>query len=184
MTRQTILLIQLLLLLCPRLFAQGIQAEKIELSGSKLENFYRIDKGVYRSEQPDEEDFKALERFGIREVLNLRYWHSDDDEARGRNLQLHRVRTSAHNLELSELIEALRIVKQRKGNILIHCKHGSDRTGAVCALYRMVFQNVPKAAAIKEMKEGGFGFHRIYRNIVRMLEEADISQVRQAVFAE
>ena len=64
--------------------------------------------------------------------------------------------SSFHNEE--QLIEALRIIKNRKAPIVIHCHHGSDRTGAVCALYRVVFQNVSKEDAIHEMTEGGFGF--------------------------
>ena len=80
-----------------------------------------------------------------------------------------------------QLIEALRIIKNRKAPIVIHCHHGSDRTGAVCALYRVVFQNVSKEDAIHEMTEGGFGFHRIYKNIIRRIKEADIEQIRRKV---
>ena len=51
----------------------------------------------------------------------------------------------------------------------------------VCALYRVVFQNVSKEDAIHEMTEGGFGFHRIYKNIIRRIKEADIEQIRRKV---
>jgi protein tyrosine/serine phosphatase len=162
-------------------FAQHHPAVKITLPGSKLDNLYEIDKGVYRSEQPDQKDFEALAAFGIKEVLNLRNFHSDDDEAQGTAIKLHRLKTNAHSIDEQQAIEALKIIKNRQGPILIHCLHGSDRTGAVLAMYRMVFQNYTKDEAIKEMKEGGFGFHRIYGNIVRMIEQADVEQIRKEV---
>ena len=162
-------------------FSQNLKVEKITLPDSELTNLYKIDSGVYRSEQPSHEDFKALEKYGIGEALNLRNRHSDDDEAAGTNVKLHRVKTKAHSINEEQLIEALRIIKNRKAPIVIHCHHGSDRTGAVCALYRVVFQNVSKEDAIHEMTEGGFGFHRIYKNIIRRIKEADIEQIRRKV---
>ncbi len=44
---------------------QNLKADKITLSDSDLTNLYKIDSGVYRSEQPSHEDFKALEKYGI-----------------------------------------------------------------------------------------------------------------------
>ena len=163
------------------IFSQNLKVEKITLPDSELTNLYKIDSGVYRSEQPSHEDFKALEQYGIGEALNLRNRHSDDDEAAGTNVKLHRVKTKAHSINEEQLIEALRIIKNRKAPIVIHCHHGSDRTGAVCALYREVFQNVSKEDAIHDMTEGGFGFHRIYKNIIRRIKEADIEQLRRKV---
>lgn len=163
------------------LFSQNLKAEKITIPGSELTNLYRIDSGVYRSEQPSDKDFKALEKYGIKESLNLRNRHSDDDEAAGTSVKLHRVKMKAHVVSEEELIRALRIIKNRKAPIVIHCHHGSDRTGAVCAFYRILFQNVSKEAAIREMTEGGFGFHRIYKNIIRRIREADIERIKKEV---
>ena len=143
------------------IFSQNLKVEKITLPDSELTNLYKIDSGVYRSEQPSHEDFKALEKYGIGEALNLRNRHSDDDEAAGTNVKLHRVKTKAHSINEEQLIEALRIIKNRKAPIVIHCHHGSDR--------------------IHEMTEGGFGFHRIYKNIIRRIKEADIEQIRRKV---
>lgn len=162
-------------------FSQNLKAEKIILPDSELANLYKIDSGVYRSEQPSSVDFKALEKYGIKESLNLRNRHSDDDEAAGTAVKLHRVKMKAHSVNEEQLIRALRIIKNRKAPIVIHCHHGSDRTGAVCALYRIVFQNVSKEDAIHEMTEGGFGFHRIYKNIIRRIKEADIERIKKEV---
>ena len=97
--------------------------------------------------------------------------------------QKEQVKTKAHSISERELIQALRIIKNRKAPIVFHCHHGSDRTGAVCALYRIVFQNVSKEDAINEMTRGGYGFHRIYKNIIRRIKEANVEQIREEVMA-
>ena len=168
-----------ILLFPESIFSQPFSAEKITLPDSELTNLYRIDSGIYRSEQPSSLDFKALEKYGIREVLNLRNKHSDDDEAAGTSLRLYRLKTKAGSITEEQLITALRIIKNRKGPLVIHCHHGSDRTGAVCALYRIVFQGVSKEEAIREMVEGGFGFHRIYKNIIRTIHEMDVESIKK-----
>ena len=96
-------------------------------------------------------------------------------------MKLHRVKMKAHSVDEEQLITALRIIKNRKSPIVIHCHHGSDRTGAVCALYRIIFQNISKEDAIREMTDGGFGFHRIYKNIIRTIEKADIERIKREV---
>lgn len=134
----------LAIVLSVSLFGQNLKADKIILSDSDLTNLYQIDSGVYRSEQPSKEGFKALEKYGIGEVFNLRNRHSDDDEAKGTSIKLHRVKTKAHSISEKQLIQALRIIKNRKAPIVFHCHHGSDRTGAVCAFYRIIFRMFQK----------------------------------------
>ena len=182
--QKRILLSLFCVILSVSLFGQNLKVDKITLPNSDLTNLYRIDSGVYRSEQPSKNDFKALEKYGIREVLNLRNRHSDNDEAKGTSIKLHRVKTKAHSISEKELIQALRIIKNRKAPIVFHCHHGSDRTGAVCAFYRIIFQNVSKEDAIHEMIEGGYGFHRIYKNIIRRIKETNVEQIREEVMAE
>lgn len=116
--QKRILLCLLVIVLSVSLFGQNQKADKIILPDSDLTNLYKIDSGVYRSEQPSKEDFKALEKYGIGEVLNLRNRHSDNDEAKGTSIKLHRVKTKAHSISEKELIQALRIIKNRKAPIV------------------------------------------------------------------
>lgn len=160
-----------------------LTAEKISLENCRLKNFYRIGDGVYRSDQPSRKCFRALENFGIREVLNLRFRHNDNDEARDTtHIRLHHLRTRASRVTLDELTEALRIIRDQQGPLLLHCWHGSDRTGAVVAMYRMVFQDIDKEDAINEMVNGIFGFHMMFDNIIDTVQQADILKIRQALF--
>lgn len=118
----------------------------------------------------------------MREILNLRCYHTDTKEAQGTSLILHHLPTRATLLRLDDLVTAMQIIRDRKGPLLFHCWHGSDRTGAVAAMYRMVFQHVPKQHAIDEMVEGIFGFHMIFDNIIDTIDEADIEHIRQELF--
>lgn len=152
-------------------------AEKIVLPNCRLKNFYRIGDGVFRSDQPSYACFRELEKFGIQEVLNLRNRHNDNNEAKGTEIRLHRLRTKASKIKESDLIEALKIIRDRKGPILIHCWHGSDRTGAVCAMYRIIFQRISKAQAIHEMVEGIFGFHMIFDDIIDVIGHTNASRI-------
>lgn len=166
------------------IYGQNVKAEKMIVPGSHLINMYKIDTDIYRSEQPTEIDFKALQEYGIHEVLNLRRWHSDDDEAKGTALRLHRLKMRAGSVNEKQLVEALRIIYNRKGPILVHCHHGSDRTGVVCALYRVIFQHVPKEEAISEMTGEEYGFHGIYKNLIRVIREADIERIKKEVLSK
>jgi len=174
---KTFALICVLLFFFSGLFSQT----SVKIDNLALNNLYQIDKGVFRSEQPDKLDFANLEKLGITEVLNLRRWHSDEKEAKNTNLILYHVPMRAGNIKEKDVIQALKTIRDRKGNILIHCKHGSDRTGLIVAMYRIVFQNYTKEQAIKEMTEENFGFHKIYTNIITYIQQANIEKIREQV---
>ena len=111
------------------------------VTSAHLKNFYRLDEHVYRSAQPDRKGFQELKQLGIGSVLNFRDHHADDKDAKGLGLTLHRVEMEAGEIRDEQVVQALRIIRTAKGPIVIHCWHGSDRTGLVSALYRVLFQN-------------------------------------------
>lgn len=160
----------------PDTWARPVQSEH-------LKNFYKLDDKVYRSAQPNAKGFKELKTLGIRNVLSFRDYHSDDDgEVLG--LNLYRIQMEAGDITAEQVVEALRIIKHADGPILIHCWHGSDRTGMVSALYRIVFQGWSKEEAINELMHGGYGYHSLYKNIPEFIQKADIEEIRGRVFAE
>lgn len=149
---------------------------------TNLENLYYVDEGIFRSEQPREEDFNALVSLGIKEILNLREFHSDRDNWPGENFILHRIKIKTSKITEDQIIAALRIIKNRKGPILIHCWHGSDRTGVVVAAYRIVFNNWSKSHALDEMVNGGYGYHaKIYSGLVGIVENLDVEHIKKSI---
>lgn len=144
-----------------------------------LKNWHQVDDKVYRSAQPGAKEMKAVESFGIKEVLNLRNFFSDEDEAEGTGLVLYRIPSSAGRMTREQVINALKIINDAKGPILVHCWHGADRTGAVIAAWRMAAHGWSAKAAIDEMVNGGFSFHTTYDNLIILLEDLDVEQVRR-----
>lgn len=141
-------------------------------------NLHQVDAKVWRSSQPGKQQFAELEKTGIGEVLNLRRYHSDDELAG--NLKCHHVRMRAGNLNDGDMLEVLRILVNAEDPIVVHCWHGSDRTGAVVALYRMVVQRWPREKAIAEMTEPQYGHHAdTFPNIREYLENVDVEAMRR-----
>jgi protein tyrosine/serine phosphatase len=117
-------------------------------------------------------------------VLNLRDNHDDIDEAKGTRLRLMRVDMNAHHMETERIARALAVLREKEhGPVVFHCQHGADRTGVVCAMYRMVEQGWTREAAIRELRDGGYGFHKMWINIIRYLEKVDVAVVRARVEA-
>ena len=102
------------------------------------ENFHRVDDKVWRSAQPEKQNFPELKQLGIKEILNLREWHDDSSKAGNTAICLHKVAMDAGDFREKDLLQAVKILRDSQGPILVHCWHGSDRTGMVIALYRMV----------------------------------------------
>jgi tyrosine-protein phosphatase SIW14 len=153
-------------------------AEKIQLNA--FQNMYKISDSVFRSEQPNEDGMRALEKFGIHAVLNLRNFHSDDDEAKGTGLKLFRVAMRAGKITDNDILQAMTVLKTAPKPILIHCLHGSDRTGCIVASYRILFQDWSKEEAIQELKNPAFGYHESwFPNIVDVLQKMDVPKMRK-----
>ena len=145
-------------------------------------NFNKVTAQIYRSEQPDAEGMRALERLGVKTVINLRDFHDDKDEARGTKLRLLRVKMNTWHIEDEDIMRVLAILRRKgDGPFLIHCQHGSDRTGLVCAMFRIVEQGWSREDAIRELTAGGYGFHAMWKNIPRYLREVDIVEIRRRV---
>lgn len=160
----------------PEAWAQPIETRS-------LENFYKLDDHVYRSAQPNKEGFAYLKALGIRNILNLRDYHNDDPGSKKSGMNLFRIEMDAGKIKTADVVAALRFIKQSEDPVLIHCWHGSDRTGTISALYRIVFQNWSKEEALDELMHGGFGYHSIYKNIPEFIRQADIKDIKQKVFA-
>jgi protein tyrosine/serine phosphatase len=96
---------------------------------------------------------------------------------------LSRVKMEAGEIRDEQVIEALRIIRTAKGPIVIHCWHGSDRTGLISAMYRILFQNWSKEESIEELMKGGYGYHSLYRNIPEYIRKVSIESIRRGVFA-
>ena len=99
-----------------------------------VKNLNRVTPRLYRSAQPDAAGMRELGKLGVKTVVTLRDFNDDDKEARGTKLRLREVDMSAWHIKDEEVAQVLALLRKREdGPFLIHCHHGSDRTGVACA---------------------------------------------------
>ena len=158
-------------------------AQPVELSG--VPNLHKLNDDVYRSAQPSATGFKNLEKqLGVRSVICLRQFHNNIDEAQDTLLRVYYVPFSPWSATEDDVIRALRIIaRQQEGPFLVHCLHGADRTGLICAAYRVVFDQWTPEAACEEMVKGGYGFHVLWVNIPELLLKMDFGKIRRQVLS-
>lgn len=137
----------------------------------------------YRSALPTPDDIPVLQRYGIQTVISL--IKEDDREWLGKtpmNIVSYPVHADRVNDEdvlhvLGTLEEA-----QKKGPVLLHCKHGSNRTGLFTAMYRTVVEGWSKEDAIDEMVHGGFSDDpKDTSDAVAYVKNADVGKLRNAL---
>jgi protein tyrosine/serine phosphatase len=163
----------------PRPFAW---AEPVALEG--VPNLHRISPQLYRSEQPTALGMQNLEKLGIRTVINLRAFNSDDDEVKSTNLRTFRTRILTWRVDDAHVIEVMRVLRKKEnGPFLIHCQHGADRTGLMSAMYRILEEKWTVDDAVQELTDGGYGYHSMWRNILRYVRSADVEKLRAAIYA-
>ena len=147
-------------------------------------NLHRVAPNLYRSAQPEAEGFKTLAKEpGIKTVVSLRAFNSDEALADGTGIKLVRIKIHTWHIETEDVVLALANIRNAEalGPVLLHCQHGADRTGLISALYRMLYQGWSKVAALDEMLNGNFGYHAVWGNIPRYLKTVDVEALRQMV---
>jgi protein tyrosine/serine phosphatase len=145
---------------------------------------HRITATLYRSEQPTAVGMRNLETMGVRTVINLRAFNSDDDEVRGTSLRTERTRILTWRVDDRHVIEIMRMLRKvENGPFLIHCQHGADRTGLMSAMYRILQQSWTPEDALQELTDGGYGYHSMWRNILRYVRSSDVEKLRAAIGA-
>jgi protein tyrosine/serine phosphatase len=158
----------------PPTWASAMQAEG-------LPNFYKVSDRLYRCAQPTRVGMSKLKDLGIKTVVNLRSFHSDRKKIGNAALAYEHIYMKAWHPEEKEIVRFLRLVNdESSGPVLVHCQHGADRTGLMCAVYRVAVQGWTKEDALKEMTTGGYNFHGIWRNIITWFNKLDIENIRKA----
>lgn len=157
----------------PAVWAQPLQRPGIS-------NFYQVTANLYRGAQPTAEGVKQLKALGIKTVINLRAFHSDKDEVAGTGLKSVRFEMKPWHPEADDVVDFLKVVTDTNNlPAFVHCQRGADRTGTMCAMYRIVVCGWTKQQAIDEMTEGGFKFSPVWKDLVAFIEKADIADIKR-----
>ncbi len=149
-------------------------ARAIEVPGTT--NAYQLDNCLYRGAQPNGEGLRHLVTQNFH-IINLRQFHSDNiDPGQGTRFRVYTRRPKEHVVPVLKAI----LSQQKLGRkVYIHCWHGSDRTGFMCAVYRMVVQGWPVDKALQEYIKGGYGYHgRVFPELPGLLYSLDVEKIR------
>ena len=145
-------------------------------------NFYQVTTNLYRGAQPTAAGMAQLKAMGIKTVINLRAFHSDKDEVAGTGLKSIRLETEPWHAEEEDVVSFLKAVTDTNNlPVFVHCQRGADRTGTMCAMYRIVVCGWSKADAIEEMKDGGYHFSPVWKNLVTFVEKADVADIKRRI---
>ncbi|MHC4119680.1 MAG: fused DSP-PTPase phosphatase/NAD kinase-like protein [Planctomycetota bacterium] len=154
-------------------------AGPIELPG--VPNLHKVSEDLYRGAQPTAEGMKQLEKLGVKTIVNLRTTGSDRDEIEGTNLEYRHITMKTWNPDDEDIARFLQITTDAdRTPVFVHCRHGADRTGTVSAIYRIAVEGWTKDEAITEMTKGGFGYHRIWKDLVEYIREVDIDSLKRS----
>ncbi|MDY0032777.1 MAG: dual specificity protein phosphatase family protein [FCB group bacterium] len=153
-------------------------AEPIEMTG--VPNLHKVSDALYRSAQPTAEGMRNLKELGVKTIINLRSFHSDRGEIGETGLGYEHIYMKAWHPEEKEVVRFLQLVTDPdRTPVLVHCMHGADRTGVLSAVYRVAVEGWTKDEALRELAEGGFGFHRFWKNLPEWFENLDIDAMKR-----
>ncbi|OAE11017.1 protein tyrosine phosphatase [Pseudomonas simiae] len=145
-------------------------------------NLHQMTPTLYRSALPDSSAVPVLEKLKIGTVINF-LPESDAPWLKSSDIKQVQLTYRTNHVDDTDVLAALRAIQdaETKGPVLMHCKHGSDRTGLMAAMYRVVIQGWSKEEALNEMTLGGFGTSNGFKDGVRYMMKADIDKLRTAL---
>ncbi len=155
----------------------------VRIAKPGLPNLHRVSDDLYRGAQPTAEGFCQLKAMGVKTVIDLRFFHNDREKIARTDLAYEEIPMNTWNAEDEDAVRFLILVADRsRAPFFVHCQHGVDRTGVMCAVYRIVIQGWTKDEAIAEMTEGGFGFHGMWQNLIEYLRDLDPEKLKRHAF--
>jgi protein tyrosine/serine phosphatase len=135
-----------------------------------LPNFFKVSDTLYRGAQPTREGFQELKKMDIKTIVNLREYHTDENLINGMGFNYFQIPTSTSKPFMDHYQKVLDIINNPDLQpVFIHCRHGADRTGTAVALYRIIVQKWDTEEAIRELQQGGYGYHSMFKEIIKFI---------------
>jgi tyrosine-protein phosphatase SIW14 len=149
---------------------EGVPAVKLTIAS--LPNSACITPTLCRGAQPKREGYTELKKLGIEIVLDFRNENDEiqTEQSHVESLGMRFVSlpwSSWHNPRRDEVISFFSLLRENLGKkIFVHCEFGSDRTGLMIALYRLVIDHWTPDQAVEEMR--AFNYHALlYSHLAR-----------------
>ncbi len=127
-----------------------------------IPNLHIVSPALLRGGQPSDQALQLLQQSGIKTVINLRneplLTAQEEAQAKAYGLQYANIPMDIFSRPSDLSVRRfLAIVNDpRNQPVYVHCLHGQDRTGTMCAIYRMTQQSWSFDQAHQEMVAYGF----------------------------
>jgi len=155
-----------------------------------IARFHQVDEHLYRGAQPTEPGLTRLHALGIRTVLNIRDDGDAAVESERRIVESLGMRfvhipikdgnifNWSRQIPTDTVRRFFEVLGSMPGPVFIHCKRGTDRTGALVAIYRIARNGWDTARALQEANERGM--RPWYRGLRKQIETFDASVIQSA----
>ncbi|PMQ12163.1 hypothetical protein PseAD21_09260 [Pseudomonas sp. AD21] len=145
-------------------------------------NLFQMSPTLYRSALPDGGAVPLLKNLKVATVINF-LPEADSSWLSEPGINQVQLPYRTNHVDDADVLKTLRAIQTAEANgpVLMHCKHGSDRTGLMAAMYRIVVQGWSKEDALNEMTQGGFGESGHFKDGVRYVMQADVDKLRTAL---
>lgn len=146
-----------------------------------VERFHRVDDRLFRGAQPTQAGLKSLWDTGVRTVISLR---NDDEVGYDEQKAAESLGMKWINIPIQDgsfFTQGRRIPEESikaffeavdaadPGSVFVHCRRGTDRTGAIVAFYRIARHGWPGEKAAKEARD--VGMRSWYRGLQQQIKE-------------
>jgi len=155
-----------------------------------IARFHQVDEQLYRGAQPTELGLTRLQALGVRTILNIRDEGDAEVEKERRiveSLGMHFVHIPikdgnifnwSRRIPTDTVTRFFEVLASVPGPVFIHCKRGTDRTGALVAIYRIAHNGWDAARALAEANERGM--RPWYRGLRKQIQTFDRSMIQGA----
>lgn len=139
------------------------QQRKLKMT-EPIRNFHEVEPYLFRGGQPVKEGFYALKDLGVKTVVCLRWGKkviaAEKASVESLGMTFVSMPLNYWNLPKQETVDHfLKLIDDESNHpLFVHCFHGSDRTGILIAIFRMLRQGWTFHDSYREMVK--FGFHR------------------------
>ncbi len=153
-------------------------AQPIKIEG--LPNFHKVNDNLYRGAQPLQEGYLELKKLGVKTIVGFRDSDTDSKHLRKLPIKVVHIPMKTGSPTKEDVVKFLKTVSDPKNQpVFVHCKHGSDRTGLMCACYRIFIDKWTKTQAIDEMTNGDFGFHPQWSSLIDFIQDLNVEEIEK-----
>lgn len=144
----------------------GAQAQSYpaDVNNKDLPNFHTVHPYLLRSGEPSAAGMQELSKRGVKTLIDLRARgeRSKSEEAQAKALNMQYINLPMSDkapteAQVNTLMETIKKGKAANAPVLVHCAHGSDRTGCMVGIWRVSEDGLSYDQAYKEMRKYYFG---------------------------